>query len=67
LRIDTVAEVPKDFWREFSDAAGVYAVGEVFDGRHDYVADYQNYLPALLNYPVYFTALSVFAYGNSCM
>jgi len=65
LRIDTIPEVPKDFWGEFTNAAGVYAVGEVFDGRVDYVADYQNYVPGLLNYPMYFTIKDVFAYSQS--
>jgi alpha-amylase len=27
LRIDTVPEVPKTFWKQFSTAAGVYTVG----------------------------------------
>ncbi len=40
-------------------------MGEVFDGRFDYVADYQNYLDAVLNYPLYFALKNVFQFNNS--
>lgn len=65
IRIDTIPEVPKWFWSQFSNAAGVYQVGEVFNGNIDYVSDYQNYLDAVLNYPLYFTIKDSFAYGKS--
>ncbi len=66
IRIDTVPEVPKWFWKQFSESAGVYQVGEVFDGRLDYVSDYQNCcLDAVLNYPLFFTLKNVFMYGKS--
>lgn len=55
IRIDTIPEVPKDFWSEYTQAAGVYAVGECFNGDPNYVGDYQNHVPGLLNYPMYFT------------
>lgn len=71
LRIDTIPEVPKFFWREFQKRAGCYAVGEVFDGRIDYIADYQNPngggLDALLNYPLSITMKGIWAYKNSDM
>lgn len=63
-RIDTIPEVPKNFWRDFAAAAGVYTVGEVFDGRISYVSDYQNYIDATLNYPLYFQLKNVFLYSN---
>lgn len=40
LRVDTVPEVPKDFWKEFAQSAGVYTVGECYNGDIGYVADY---------------------------
>ena len=40
LRIDTIPEVPQWFWKTFQQRAGCYAVGEVFDGRVDYIAEY---------------------------
>ena len=55
IKIDTVMEVPKWFWDEFSEAAGVFQIGEAFRGDVDYVADYQNHLDSLFNYPLYYT------------
>jgi len=66
IRIDTVPEVPKWFWKQFADASGVYQVGEVFDGRLDYVSDYQNCcLDGVLNYPLFFAMRDVFNYNKS--
>jgi len=66
LRIDTIPEVPKWFWQQFSAAAGVFTIGEVFDGRIDYVSDYQNCcIDATLNYPLHFEMNNCFAYDQS--
>jgi alpha-amylase len=65
LRIDTIPEVPKWFWQKFQSSAGVYAVGEVFDGDLGYVSDYQNYLDAVLNYPLRFAIYDVWHNGNN--
>jgi len=66
IRVDTTPEVAKDFWKEFNTRAGVYAVGEVFDGRVDYVASYQgSALNGVLSYPLFFTLRSVFANAQS--
>ncbi|KAF2443476.1 carbohydrate-binding module family 20 protein [Karstenula rhodostoma CBS 690.94] len=54
VRIDTVKHVEKDFWASFSAAAGVYTIGEVFDGSPSYIAGYANTMSGLLNYPVYY-------------
>ena len=54
VRIDTVKHVEKDFWPGFSSAAGVYSIGEVFDGNPAYVAPYAKLMSGLLNYPVYY-------------
>lgn len=40
LRIDTVPEVPKWFWKNFTETAGVYTVGEVFYPDWEFVASY---------------------------
>jgi alpha-amylase len=65
IRIDTIPEVPKWFWSQFQEAAGVYAVGEVFDGDVGYVSDYQNHIDALLNYPLRYAIYNVWHYGNN--
>jgi alpha-amylase len=40
IRIDTIPEVPKDFWSEYTQSAGVFCLGEVFNGDPNYVGDY---------------------------
>ncbi|KAL4931095.1 glycoside hydrolase superfamily [Aspergillus undulatus] len=54
LRIDTVKHVEKDFWSAFSKAAGVYTIGEVWDGDPAYLAGYADSMDGLLNYAVYY-------------
>lgn len=63
IRIDTIPEVPKDFWSEYGQAAGVFQMGEVFNGDSGYVGDYQNHVTGLFNYPMYFTIKDVFGSG----
>ncbi|RLL98788.1 hypothetical protein CFD26_107243 [Aspergillus turcosus] len=60
LRIDTVKHVQKDFWPGFNDAAGVYCIGEVFDGDTAYTCPYQEVLDGVLNYPLYYPLLKAF-------
>jgi alpha-amylase len=54
VRIDTVKHVEKDFWKSFSEAAGVYCIGEVWDGTPDYLAGYAETMPGLLDYAMYY-------------
>ncbi|KAF5658578.1 alpha-amylase [Fusarium heterosporum] len=54
IRIDTVKHVEKSFWPDFQTAAGVYAIGEVWDGSPDYLAGYAQVMPGLLNYAMYY-------------
>ena len=65
IRIDTVPHVPKDFWTEYGEAAGVFQMGEVFNGDPAYAGDYQNYVTSLFNYPMFFTIRDVFGSGQS--
>jgi len=60
VRIDTLPYVQKDFWFNFSHRAGVYTIGEVADGRIDYVASFQGCVDGLLNFPMYYTLMNVF-------
>jgi alpha-amylase len=62
VRIDTIPEVPKDFWSEFGQAAGVFQMGECFNGDPAYVGQYQGPVTGLFNYPMYYTINDVF--GN---
>ena len=54
VRFDTVPEQPKWFWNDFSKAAGVFQIGEVFNGNPTDVALYQNHMDSVLNYPLYY-------------
>ena len=60
IRIDTIMEVPKWFWDSFRNSARVFQIGEVFHGDINYVADYQNHLDSVFNYPLYYTIESSF-------
>ena len=60
IRIDTIMEVPKWFWDKFRTSAGVFQIGEAFNGDPGYVADYQNHLDSVFNYPLYYTIKSSF-------
>ena len=51
-------QVNKPFWKSFNQAAGVYAVGEVYNGNIQYVSGYQSQaLDAVLSYPMFFVSL----------
>lgn len=54
VRIDTVKHVEKEFWPGFASAAGVYSIGEVWDGNPTYLAGYARLMPGLLNYATYY-------------
>lgn len=53
-RIDTVKHVEKDFWADFSKAAGVYTIGEVWDPDLDYLVGYAEVMDGLLDYGIYY-------------
>jgi alpha-amylase len=54
LRVDTVPEVPKWFWQQFTGSSGVYTVGEVFNGDMGYVGGYVGTVTSVLNYPFFY-------------
>ncbi|MCJ1313256.1 hypothetical protein MMC25_006933 [Agyrium rufum] len=60
LRIDTVRNVRQTFWTGFNEAAGVYCVGEIFDGDPSFTCPYQNYLDGVLNYPLWYPLTRAF-------
>ena len=64
-RIDTARHISKDFWPGFEEAAGTYVIGEIsVDEDHvEYLADYQNVMSGVLNFPTYYSLRRVFAEG----
>ncbi|EAW10463.1 alpha-amylase [Aspergillus clavatus NRRL 1] len=67
LRIDTVKHVQKDFWPGYNHAAGVYCIGEVFDGDPSYTCAYQEVMDGVLNYPIYYPLLKAFQSTSGSM
>ena len=65
IRIDTIPEVPKDFWAEYGQSAGVFQMGECFNGDPAYVGPYQGSLTGLFNYPMFYSISDVFGAGKS--
>ena len=64
-RIDTARHIFKEFWPGFQDAAGTYVIGEIsVDEDHvEYLAEYQNVMSGVLNFPTYYSLRRVFAEG----
>lgn len=60
LRVDSAQQVDQAFFPPFETAAGVYIVGEVFNGNPSYTCPYQDYMSGVLNYPAYFWITQAF-------
>jgi len=65
IRIDTIPHVSRNFWQEFSEASGVFAVGEVLNLDLHYLASYQGPLESILNYALYAALRDAFQQGKS--
>ena len=65
LRLDTVPEIKKDFWKDFAEASNTFMLGEAFNGNIEYVSSYQDYVPGMINYPLNFAMKDVFMGGQS--
>lgn len=65
LRIDTVPHVPKNFWEEFNEAAGVFTLGEIFNSDWDYVSGYIGKVDSVVNYPGFYFVRNIFMGGSS--
>jgi len=67
LRLDALRHIDKNFWLEFSQAAGVYTVGEVFDPDINYAANYQHYVDAVLNAPIQSNFINSYIYRKTLL
>lgn len=71
FRLDTVRHVPKEFWLQFTEEIkkeypDFYMIGEVWDGRQDYVGGYQQTgFSGMIDFPMYFAIKDVFASSKS--
>ena len=65
-RVDTTRHIAKEFWPGFQNASGVFLTGEVAVlDNIAYVADYQNYMDSVLNFPTYWALRRVFNGGEN--
>ncbi|RAL62812.1 hypothetical protein DID88_004654 [Monilinia fructigena] len=60
LRLDSAQQTGVKFLPGFQDAAGVYIVGEVYNGDPSWTCPYQKYLDGLMNYPAYYWITQAF-------
>ncbi|KAK1980311.1 alpha amylase [Colletotrichum cereale] len=60
IRLDSAKHVEKSFWPGFEKSAGVFAIGEVYNGDPVYVTPYQDFMSGVMNYPVYYWVTQAF-------
>ena len=64
LRLDALRHVKKQFWKEFGESAGVFTLGEAWDKRVKFSAEFQKYVDSILNFPLHFKLTDAFAQGH---
>ncbi|ESZ90168.1 glycoside hydrolase family 13 protein [Sclerotinia borealis F-4128] len=64
LRVDSAQQTGVNFFPSFQDAAGVYVIGEIYNGDPTYVCPFQNYMNGVLNYPTYYWITQAFQSTN---
>ncbi|PGH00758.1 alpha-amylase [Blastomyces parvus] len=64
LRIDAAKHTGTAYLENIAKASGVFTTGEVFEGDVGITCDYQNFIPSVPNYPVYFGMIEAFTAGN---
>ena len=64
LRLDAAKHTNNAFLSSFAGDAGVFTIGEVYDGDSPTFCPYQTLLPSMTNYPNYFAAIKAFTAGN---
>ena len=64
VRYADVPYVPKWFWKEFSQAANTYTFGVVSSKSSKYIADYQNYMDGVGNYPLFYAMKNSMCRGS---
>jgi alpha-amylase len=64
LRVDAAKHVSNDFLERFAAAAGVFTIGEVYEGDPFKFCEYQALMPGMTNYPNYFPMVRAFSAGK---
>jgi len=65
LRIDTIPHVSREFWTQFSEASGIFTMGEILNLNLTYLASYQGPVDGVLNYALYSAMQFSFQNGGS--
>ncbi|EIW86154.1 glycoside hydrolase family 13 protein [Coniophora puteana RWD-64-598 SS2] len=60
LKLSMAKNIPIDFWKAFTNIAGVFALGEVVTGDPNYTKNYTEGMDAVMDYPVWFTVVDAF-------
>ena len=64
IRVDGAKQIEPAFFQNFTNSAGVYAMGEVYDGDAEFMCSYQNLTSGLENYALYGTIIEAFTAGK---
>ena len=64
VRYADVSNVPKWFWKAFTESANTYTFGVVSSDNVSYIADYQNYMDGVGDYPLYYAIRESFCGGS---
>ena len=64
VRYADVSNVPKWFWKSFTESANTYTFGVVSSDNASYIADYQNYMDGVGDYPLYYVIRDSFCDGS---
>ena len=64
VRYADVANVPKWFWGNFTEAAKTYTLGIVSSNDEEYIYDYQNYMDGVGEYTLYHVMKDAFCTGS---
>ena len=64
VRYADVANIPKWFWKAFTQAANTYTLGIVSSSNASYISDYQNYMDGVGNYPLFYIIRESFCGGS---
>ncbi|EED16254.1 alpha-amylase, putative [Talaromyces stipitatus ATCC 10500] len=64
IRIDGAKQIESTFFSNFTKSAGVYTMGEVYDGDAEFMCSYQNLTSGLENYALFPKVINAFTAGK---
>ncbi|OJD12813.1 hypothetical protein AJ78_06654 [Emergomyces pasteurianus Ep9510] len=64
LRIDAAKHTRSPYLHKVAQSSGLFSTGEVFEGDVKIACGYQDIIPSVPNYPIYFAMVKAFTAGN---